>query len=162
MLVGGLAALFLQMLHPLAMAGVADHSDYRDDPLGRLARTAGFIGTTTFHSRADAEAAIARVRAVHRRVVGDGAGRTALRGGEIPALLTWVHAAEVTCFLAANRAYGRTPVGPAEADAYLDAMAGVAGDLGAPRRAPQPGRSRHLPGRDPGGARPVGPGPRGP
>lgn len=131
MLVGGLAALFLQMLHPLAMAGVADHSDYRHDPLGRLARTAGFIGTTTFHSRVEAEAAIARVRAVHRRVVGTTPDGRAYAAGD-PALLAWVHAAEVTCFLAANRAYGRIPVGPGEADTYLDAMAGVAGDLGAP------------------------------
>ncbi|MEI7479094.1 MAG: oxygenase MpaB family protein, partial [Actinomycetes bacterium] len=50
MLIGGVASLFLQSLHPLAMAGVADHSDYRQDPLGRLQRTANYVGTVTYAS----------------------------------------------------------------------------------------------------------------
>ena len=58
MLIGGLSALLFQMLHPLAMAGVAQHSSYRSDPLGRLERTASFLGTTTFGSRDEARAAI--------------------------------------------------------------------------------------------------------
>ncbi len=74
MLIGGIAALLLQMLHPLAMAGVAQHSNYRKDPLGRLERTAGFLGATTFLSRAEAEAAIAKVRAVHSHGGGHGTG----------------------------------------------------------------------------------------
>jgi len=70
MLIGGVSALLLQTLHPLAMAGVAEHSGYKEDPLGRLRRTATFVGTTTFGTTAQAEAAIAQVHRVHRRVRG--------------------------------------------------------------------------------------------
>src|SRR5450432_2128941 len=70
MFVGGLRALLLQSLHPLAMAGVAGHSDYRGDPWGRLQRTSYFLAVTTFGQAADAEEAIARVKAVHRHVIG--------------------------------------------------------------------------------------------
>ncbi|MGH3588884.1 MAG: oxygenase MpaB family protein, partial [Pseudonocardia sp.] len=70
MFVGGLRALLLQSLHPLAMAGVAGHSGYRGDPWGRLARTSTFIATTTFATTDDAQAMIDRVRAVHERVRG--------------------------------------------------------------------------------------------
>ena len=70
MLIGGVSALLLQTLHPLAMAGVAEHSSYQEDPLGRLRRTASFVGTTTFGTVAQAEAAIAQVHRVHRRVKG--------------------------------------------------------------------------------------------
>ena len=70
MVIGGFASLLLQMLHPLAMAGVAQHSRYRQDPLGRMERTAFFIGVTSFGSRSDAESAIATVKAVHARVNG--------------------------------------------------------------------------------------------
>ena len=70
MFIGGVSALLLQTLHPLAMAGVAEHSSYQEDPLGRLRRTASFVGTTTFGTVAEAEAAIAQVQRVHRRVRG--------------------------------------------------------------------------------------------
>ncbi|MDH4363327.1 MAG: DUF2236 domain-containing protein, partial [Acidimicrobiia bacterium] len=70
MLIGGLRALLLQTLHPLAMAGVADHSDYRRDPWGRLHRTGRFIGATTYGNTATAEHVIAMVTAIHRRVEG--------------------------------------------------------------------------------------------
>ena len=81
MLIGGMAALLFQMLHPLAMAGVAEFSNYRQDPLGRLERTATFLGTTTFQSRDEAEAAIARVRGVHRPGGGHGPGWSPVLGG---------------------------------------------------------------------------------
>ena len=68
MFVGGLRALLLQSLHPLAMAGVAGHSGYRGDPWGRLQRTSYFLAVTTFGTRRDAEAMIARIRAIHHRV----------------------------------------------------------------------------------------------
>ena len=67
---GGVAALLLQSLHPLAMAGVAGHSGYKGDPWGRLQRTSHFLATTTFGTVEDAEAAIARVRGIHERVRG--------------------------------------------------------------------------------------------
>ena len=100
MFVGGLRALLLQTLHPLAMAGVADHSDYRHDPLGRLQRTAGYVGITTYGTTAEAKAMIARVRKIHTRVTGiapDGRPYDA----RDPRLLGWVHVTEVDSFLAA-------------------------------------------------------------
>ena len=130
MLIGGLSALLYQMLHPLAMAGVAQHSNYRSDPLGRLERTATFLGTTTFGTVPEARAAIERVRRVHghvRGVASDGRPYSATD----PDLLTWVHVAEVSSFLAASRAYAPSPPTPADADDYLDQMAEVAVDLGA-------------------------------
>ncbi len=130
MLIGGLSALLFQMLHPLAMAGVAQHSNYRDDPLGRLERTASFLGTTTFGTTEEARDAIDRVRRVHARVRGVASDGRPYSAAD-PDLLSWVHAAEVSSFLAASRAYA--PVAPtrAEADDYLDQMARVALDLGA-------------------------------
>ena len=79
MLVGGIRALLLQTLHPLAMAGVAQHSTYRTDPLGRLQRTGWFLGVTTFGTADEAELAVARVRRVHERVRGTLAGRQDVR-----------------------------------------------------------------------------------
>src|SRR5690349_14140808 len=61
MFVGGLRALLLQSLHPLAMAGVAQHSDFRHDPWGRLQRTSYFLAVTTFGPEQEAERAVARV-----------------------------------------------------------------------------------------------------
>jgi uncharacterized protein (DUF2236 family) len=130
MLIGGLSALLFQMLHPLAMAGVAQHSNYRQDPLGRLERTATFLGTTTFGTVDEAGAAIERVRRVHVRVKGLASDGRSYSAAD-PDLLTWVHVAEVSSFLAASRVYA--PVTPTrqEADEYLTQMAKVAVALGA-------------------------------
>lgn len=130
MLIGGLSALLFQMLHPLAMAGVAQHSRYRSDPLGRLERTASFLGTTTFGTRDEARAAVERVRRVHTRVTGVARDGTPYSAGD-PELLTWVHAAEVSSFLSATRVYAPVRPTAGEEDEYLDRMAGVARDLGA-------------------------------
>ncbi len=130
MLIGGLSALLFQMLHPLAMAGVARHSHYRSDPLGRLERTASFLGTTTFGTRDEALAAIERVRRVHAHVTGTATDGRPYSAGD-PDLLTWVHAAEVASFLAATRVYAPVRPTPDEEDDYLDQMARVARDLGA-------------------------------
>src|SRR4029077_2626744 len=70
MFVGGLRALLLQSLHPLAMAGVAEHSDYRGDPWGRLQRTSTFLAVTTFGPEEAAPRAVDKVRGIHRRVHG--------------------------------------------------------------------------------------------
>ena len=130
MLIGGLASLLFQALHPLAMAGVAQHSRYRADPLGRLERTARFVGTTTFGSREDAARAIRLVTAVHGRVEGtaDDGRRYAATD---PGLLTWVHAVEVFSFLSAAERYGAEPLDATERDAYVREMSRVALDLGA-------------------------------
>ena len=130
MIVGGVRALMLQTLHPLAMAGVAQHSDYRHDPLGRLHRTAGFIGMTTFGTTAVADHAIAQVRAIHPHVTGTAPDGRPYRADD-PALLTWVHVALVDSLLRAYRRYGGRPLAPADADRYLEEYASVAIALGA-------------------------------
>lgn len=130
MFVGGVRALFLQTMHPLAMAGVAEHSDYRHDPLGRLQRTAAFVGTTTFAATPVAEEAIATVRRVHDYVHGiapDGRPYSA----NDPDLLTWVHTAEVDSFLRAYQRYGSGHLTPEEVDRYYDDVAAPALALGA-------------------------------
>ena len=127
--VGGLRALLLQSLHPLAMAGVAQHSDYRDDPWGRLQRTSAFLARTTFGSATQAAEACATVRKVHERVVGtapDGRPYTA----NDPHLLAWVHLCEVDSFLVAHQRYGRPRLDAAQADAYVAEMARVGRELG--------------------------------
>ncbi len=130
MMIGGLAALMLQALHPLAMAGVADHSAYENDAIGRLRRTANFVGATTFGTVEEATTAIRHVQAVHRRVHGvapDGRPYSA----SDPELLTWVHAAEMYCFLQATQRYGARRLSPEECDRYYKETARVAIELGA-------------------------------
>ncbi|CAD5107899.1 oxygenase MpaB family protein [Zestomonas carbonaria] len=130
MLIGGIGALLLQMLHPLALAGVWDHSNFRADMLGRLRRTGQFISGTTYGSRADAERLIERVRRIHESVTGslpDGQPYAA----SDPGLLTWVHVAEVSSFLKSYLRY-RNPDFPGhEQDRYYDEIALVAERLGA-------------------------------
>ncbi|MFD1949329.1 oxygenase MpaB family protein [Sphingomonas arantia] len=130
MLIGGVSSLLLQMLHPAALAGVLDHSDFRRDMRGRLLRTARFVGITTYGSTAAAEAAIARVRRIHAGVRGTVPGGAAYSAND-PDLLGWVHVAETTSFLAAHLRY-RDPWFPARRqDAYHAEMAEVARRLGA-------------------------------
>lgn len=131
MFVGGLRALLLQSLHPLAMAGVADHSDYRHDPWGRLQRTANFLGATTYGSSDHAQEAVDRVRTVHGHVVGVAPDGRPYAAND-PHLLRWVHVAEVDSFLAAYRRYGAEPLSDAEADEYVCQMAVIARALGVP------------------------------
>lgn len=129
MFIGGLRALLLQTLHPLAMAGVAGHSDYRSDPWGRLHRTAEFVGATTYGSTESATRAIRRVRAVHERVRGvapDGRPYSATD----PHLIAWVHVTEVDSFLRAKQRYGTERLDAADADRYVAEMAVVADMLG--------------------------------
>lgn len=128
--VGALRALLLQSLHPLAMAGVAQHSDYRADPWGRLQRTASFLARTTFGTAEQAEAACRRVRQVHERVVGVAADGRPYEAND-PHLLAWVHACEVDSFLAAYQSYGRRRLTPYEQDAYVADLARIATVLGA-------------------------------
>ena len=130
MVVGGLAALLLQTLHPLAMAGVADHSHYREDPIGRLRRTASFVGATTFGTVEQARQAIEGVREVHQHVRGRAPDGRRYSAND-PELLTWVHVAEVLSFLAAAERYGPRRIRPDERDRYLQETAVVARSLGA-------------------------------
>lgn len=130
MLVGGVVALLLQTLHPLAMAGVIDHSAYRTDPMGRLRRTAVFVGTTTFGSTEAAMQAIYGVQAVHRRVRGTAPDGRPYDAAD-PELVAWIHVAEVWSFLRAYRRFGPAPLGDRAADRYVAEMAVIAGHLGA-------------------------------
>lgn len=125
MFVGGLRALLVQTLHPLAMAGVADHSDFRNDPWGRLHRTSMFVSTTTYGSWPQVLDAVATVRRVHTRVRGTAPGGTPYRASD-PHLITWVHIAEIDSFLRAYQRYGRSPLSAAEADQYVAETATVA------------------------------------
>src|SRR5436309_2827594 len=129
MFVGGLRALMLQSLHPLAMAGVAEHSDYRGDPWGRLQRTSTFLATTTFGCAADAQAAVDHVRRIHRYVHGIAPDGRPYRASD-PHLLEWVHIAEVDSFLLAHRLYGAHPLDQSGRDGYVADTARVATALG--------------------------------
>ena len=131
MFVGGLRALLLQSLHPLAMAGVAQHSDYRDDPWGRLQRTADFLAATTYGPAVEAERAVARVRAVHQHVAGVASDGRPYAAND-PHLMRWVHVAEVDSFLSANRRYAAAPLIGDERDEYVREMAVIARRLGVP------------------------------
>ena len=129
MLVGGMASLLLQMLHPHALQGVLDFSDFRADMHGRLRATAKFIAVTTYGHRDDAEAAIAKVNAIHARVHGtlpDGTPYSALD----PRTLAWVHVAEATMFLEAYLVHVRPDMPLAEQDEYLRQFAVIARKLG--------------------------------
>ncbi len=130
MFIGGLSALLLQSLHPLAMAGVDQHSGYRGDPWGRLARTSRFIAVTTYGSVADAQRELDAVRAVHRRVRGVAPDGRQYAASD-PHLLTWVHLCEVNAFLRSFQLYGESPLSPAEADEYIAQAGRVAEALGA-------------------------------
>ena len=127
---GGLAALLLQSLHPLAMAGVAGHSGFRGDPWGRLQRTSHYLAVTTFGTISDAEDAIATVRSVHGRVRGVAPDGRRYAASD-PHLLRWVHVAEIRSFLSAFQAYAASPLSPDEADLYVAQTARSAALLGA-------------------------------
>jgi uncharacterized protein (DUF2236 family) len=130
MLVGGISALLLQALHPLALAGVWDHSNFREDLLGRLRRTGQFISGTTFGSKADAQRLIERVRSIHLNVTGhatDGRPYAAFD----PELLTWVHVAEVSSFLKAHLRYLNPSLSGEDQDRYYAEVALIAESLGA-------------------------------
>jgi uncharacterized protein (DUF2236 family) len=130
MMVGGVAALLLQMLHPAVLAGVWDHSNFRHDMLGRLRRTARFLALTSYGSRDEAEAAIARVRSVHDNVHGtlpDGRPYSA----NDPRLLAWVHVTEAISFLDAWIRYAEPDMPMRDQDRYFAEMVRIAEALGA-------------------------------
>ena len=129
MFVGGLRALLLQSLHPLAMAGVAEHSDYKGDPWGRLQRTSTFLAVTTFGPADDAQRAVDKVRGIHRRVHGTAADGRPYEASD-PHLLEWVHIAEIDSFLVAHQLYGAEPLDQRGRDDYVADTSRVATALG--------------------------------
>lgn len=129
MFVGGVRALLLQSLHPLAMAGVAAHSGFKGDPWGRLQRTSHFLAVTTFGTAADAEAMVRRIRAVHETVAGTAPDGRAYAASD-PHLLRWVHIAEIDSFLSAHQRFGHRPLDAEGRDGYVADAARVAEELG--------------------------------
>jgi uncharacterized protein (DUF2236 family) len=129
MFVGGIRALLMQSLHPLALAGVLDHSGFEGDPWGRLQRTSYFLAVTTFGTAQDAEKMVAAIRRVHDTVVGTAPDGRAYAAND-PHLLRWVHVAEIDSFLAAHQRFGARPLDQAGRDEYVAESALVARALG--------------------------------
>ena len=129
MFIGGLRALLFQSLHPRAMAGVAQHSDYRTDPWGRLQRTADFLAATTFGPASQAERSVRIVHRVHQRVVGVTSDGEEYAAND-PHLLRWVHIAELDSFLAAHDRFGEQPLRGDERDEFVVNSAVIARALG--------------------------------
>ena len=128
----GMRSLMIQALHPLAMAGVAQHSSWRQDPFGRLAATSSYLLTTTYGDTASALAAAAWVRKIHKHVSGVDPETGLNYSAEDPALLLWVHAGMVDSVVEVVRRYGR-PLDPAYADRYVAEMVRFAEIVGVPR-----------------------------
>ncbi|MFC9463171.1 oxygenase MpaB family protein [Streptomyces coelicoflavus] len=129
MFIGGISALLLQSLHPLAMAAVAAHSGFRGDPWGRLQRTSTFLAVTTYGTADDAQEAVDHVRGIHERIRGRTPEGLAYHAAD-PHLLGWVHAAETDSFLRAHQRFGASPLDDADYDAYVADTARVAEALG--------------------------------
>ena len=128
MLVGGLQALLLQTLHPLVMAGVAEHSDYQVEPWSRLRRTSKFIATVTYGSTDEALRIIEIVEQAHRHVVGITADGRPYDAND-PSLLAWVHGCEVWGFWTAFEAFSPLSAG-VDGDQYVSEMAALARAMG--------------------------------
>ncbi|MGA8217237.1 MAG: oxygenase MpaB family protein [Solirubrobacterales bacterium] len=131
LLVGGLRALIIQSLNPLAMAGIDQHSDYLSRPLSRLRRTAEYVATVVYGDSPSAQRAAAIVQRLHSRVE----GADPITGSPYSAADTetklWVHCVETHSFLAAYRAYGAR-MDDAEQDAYLAEQVSAAELMGIP------------------------------
>ena len=130
MMIGGMSALLLQMLHPHALQGVLDFSNFRADMHGRLRNTARFIAVTTYGHRDDADAAIARVNRIHAQVKGELPDGT-LYSATNPRTLAWVHVTEALMFLEAWLVHVKPDMKLAEQDEYFRQFALIARKLGA-------------------------------
>jgi uncharacterized protein (DUF2236 family) len=129
--IAGLRSLMMQALHPLAMAGVDQHSDWRRDPVGRLAATSAYVTTITFGERRAAQHAAARVRRIHEHVTGTDPVTGRPYEASDPALLLWVHAALVDSGIRACELFG-DPLTPEQNDAYVAEMVAAAELVGVP------------------------------
>jgi uncharacterized protein (DUF2236 family) len=129
--IAGLRSLLIQALHPLAMAGVDQHSDWRADPVGRLAATSSYVATVLYGDRAVAERAAAWVRTIHERVQGVDPETGGSYAASDPALLLWVHAALVDSGIAACALFG-DELSAADADQYVAEMTAAGVIIGIP------------------------------
>jgi uncharacterized protein (DUF2236 family) len=122
--IGGIRALLIQAAHPEVVAGVFDHSRYREDPLGRLSRTSNYVTATSYGAMPEVEAAIRIVRAAHRRVRGISHRGIAYTADD-PAFAAWVHNALTDSFLACARAFGPRALTTEEADRFVQEQARI-------------------------------------
>ncbi|MFD9821304.1 oxygenase MpaB family protein [Streptomyces violascens] len=119
MWIAGVRALYLQALHPRAVRGVMQNSDFRKDAWGRLMRTANFVGTLSYGTKDAAEQAGARVRRIHALLKADDPVTGERFGIDDPELLLWVHCAEIDSYLSVGRRSGFR-LSDAQADRYVD------------------------------------------
>lgn len=138
--VGGLRALLVQAAHPEVVAGVGDHSRYREDPLGRLSRTSAYVTAATFGAIPEVERAIERVRRIHRAVKGV-SSRGVPYTADDPAFSAWVHNALTDSFLTTHRLYGGTQLSDDESDRFVAEQTRIGALLGAE---PMPSTRREL------------------
>ncbi len=117
-LIGGIRGLLIQAAHPEVVAGVGDHSRYREDPLGRLSRTSAYVTATTYGALPEVDAAVDIVKRIHKRV--NGVSERGVRyDASDPAFSAWVHNALTDSFLVANQIYGAAPLSPGDADTFV-------------------------------------------
>ncbi|MDF1595452.1 MAG: oxygenase MpaB family protein [Acidimicrobiia bacterium] len=138
--IGGIRALLIQAAHPEVVAGVADHSSYRSDPLGRLSRTSAYVTATCYGANPEVEQAIEIVRTAHRPVHGSSTRGRRYSAGT-PEYAAWVHNALTDSFLVAYQTFGRDRLSPAEADAFVAEQTAVGSML---RADPLPDQAASL------------------
>jgi uncharacterized protein (DUF2236 family) len=130
MMIGGISSLILQALHPQALAGVWDHSSFREDLKGRLGRTAFFIAATTYGSTEMANNVIEKVNHIHTKISGlDEFGKP--YSATDPRLLAWVHLTETHSFMQAFEDYRKEKLSLAEKDQYFSEMKMLGERMGA-------------------------------
>lgn len=129
MMIGGISSLILQALHPLALAGVWDHSNFREDLKGRLGRTAFFIAATTYGNTEMAHRAITRVKSIHSTLHGKHPDGRSYSVSD-PHLLYWVHLTEASSFLNAHRIYLNPNISLCDQDQYFREMSVISKGLG--------------------------------
>ena len=130
MMVGGISSLIVQSLHPRALSAVWDHSDFKNRLKDRLGRTAFFVAATTYGGHAMAMGAIHRVNEIHAKIKGVDLEGNPYVANE-PALIRWVHIAEVSSFLSAYQHLSKNPLAAHECDQYIHEMAKIGRWLGA-------------------------------
>jgi uncharacterized protein (DUF2236 family) len=138
--VGGIRGLLIQAAHPEVVAGVGDHSRYRDDPLGRLSRTAAYITATTYGAMPEVSAAVARVKGIHGTVSGV-SSRGIPYEADDPGFSAWVHNVLTDSFLVAHQVYGGVPLSPRDANRFVFEQTKVGALLGSD---PMPGTAPQL------------------
>lgn len=124
-IIGGIRSLLVELTHPLAMAGVADHSRYLDEPLARLQQTSAYFALITFGSSAEALGVTQRVRGMHRRVTGRAPDGRPYRAGD-PELLSWVSVTATQSFLRSDRDFATEPLSAARRDLFVAEQSRIA------------------------------------